>query len=124
MTYLDIENLLLQYARWVRLGQARLGYPKEAAFAHAIPQVISDDAVADISDSEGERIGKAMMALKSANHDAYKIIEARFIFNLNDAQIVKRLKLGHRKRVYEMRQMAYNFLFGWFAAHNQRPIES
>lgn len=124
MTYLDIENLLLQYARWVRLGQARLGYPREAAFAHVIPQVIPDDAVANISDSEGERIGRAMMALKSANHDAYKIIEARFIFNLNDAQIVKRLKLGHRKRVYEMRQMAYNFLFGWFAAHNQRPIES
>ena len=65
MTYLDIENLLLQYARWVRLGQARLGYPKETAFAHAIPQVIPDDAVADISDSEGERIGKAMMALKN-----------------------------------------------------------
>lgn len=124
MTYLDIENLLLQYARWVRLGQARLGYPKEAAFAHVIPQVIPDDAVADMADSEGERVGRAMMALKSANHDAYKIIEARFIFNLNDAQIVRLLKLGHRKRVYEMRQMAYNFLFGWFAAHNQRPIES
>jgi hypothetical protein len=124
MTYLDIENLLQRYGRWVRSGDGRVGYPRCAAFAAAIPAVIPDDAVADMADSEGERVGRAMMALKSANHDAYKIIEARFIFNLNDAQIVRLLKLGHRKRVYEMRQMAYNFLFGWFAAHNQRPIES
>jgi len=113
MTYLDIENLLLQYARWVRLGQARLGYPKETAFAHAIPQVIPDDAVADISDSEGERIGKAMMALKNDDGVEYQAIEGRFLFNMTDEAIGKKYQIGSRKRVYELRQRGYRFLRGW-----------
>ena len=37
MTYLDIENLLLRYGRWVRSGDGRVGYPRCAAFAVAIP---------------------------------------------------------------------------------------
>ena len=113
MTYLDIENLLLQYARWVRLGQARLGYPKETAFAHAIPQVIPDDAVADISDSEGERIGKAMMALKNDDGVEYQAIEGRCLFNMTDEAIGKKYQIGSRKRVYELRQRGYRFLRGW-----------
>ena len=113
MTYLDIENLLLQYARWVRLGQERLGYPKEAAFAHAIPQVIPDDAVADISDSEGERIGRAMMALKAANRDAHTAIEARFVYGMvDDTELGRRQGLGSRKRVWGLRQQGYSFLLG------------
>lgn len=113
MTYLDIENLLLQYARWVRLGQARLGYPKEAAFAHAIPQVIPDDAVADISDSEGERIGRAMMALKAANRDAHTAIEARFVYGMvDDTELGRRRGLGGRARVWGLRQQGYSFLLG------------
>lgn len=113
MTYLDIENLLLQYARWVRLGQARLGYPHEAAFAHAIPQVIPDDAVADLSDSEGERIGRAMMALKNDDGVEYQAIEGRFLFNMTDEAIGKKYQIGSRKRVYELRQRGYRFLRGW-----------
>lgn len=117
MTYLDIENLLLQYARWVRLGQARLGYPKEAAFAHVIPQVIPDDAVADISDSEGERIGRAMMALKAANLDAHTALEARFVYGIvDDTGLGKRLGLGSRMRVWQLRQQGYSYLLGYFAA--------
>lgn len=117
MTYLDIENLLLQYARWVRLGQARLGYPKEAAFAHAIPQVIPDDAVADISDSEGERIGKAMMALKGINAEAHAALEARFVYGMvDDTGLGKRLGLGSRMRVWQLRQQGYSYLLGYFAA--------
>lgn len=113
MTYLDIENLLLQYARWVRLGQARLGYPREAAFAHVIPQVIPDDAVADISDSEGERIGRAMMALKAANRDAHTAIEARFVYGMvDDTELGRRQGLGSRKRVWGLRQQGYSFLLG------------
>lgn len=117
MTYLDIENLLLQYARWVRLGQARLGYPKEAAFAHAIPQVIPDDAVADISDSEGERIGRAMMALKAANLDAHTALEARFVYGMvDDTELGRRQGLGSRMRVWQLRQQGYSYLQGYFAA--------
>ena len=114
MTYLDIENLLLQYARWVRLGQARLGYPREAAFAHVIPQVIPDDAVADISDSEGERIGKA---LKAANLDAHTALEARFVYGMvDDTELGRRQGLGSRMRVWQLRQQGYSYLQGYFAA--------
>lgn len=116
MTYLDIENLLLQYARWVRLGQARLGYPKEAAFAHVIPQVIPDDEVADISDSEGERIGKAMMCLQRDNKEAHIALEARFVGGMTDDAVVgRRYGLGSRVRVWQLRQMGYSYLLGHFA---------
>lgn len=121
MTYLDIENLLLQYARWVRLGQARLGYPREAAFAHAIPQVIPDDAVADISDSEGERIGRAMMALKAANLDAYTALEARFIYGQeDDCMVGKRWNLGSRAHVHQLRLRGYSFLQGFLCQNERR----
>lgn len=113
MTYLDIENLLLQYARWLRLGRERLGYPRDAAFARFIPPVIADDAVPDISDSEGERVGRAMMALKAANRDAHTAVEARFIGNLSDDVIGQRHGLGKRQRVHELRQRGYSFLLGW-----------
>ena len=117
MTYLDIENLLLQYARWVRLGQARLGYPNEAAFAHVIPQVIPDDAVADISDSEGERIGRAMQALKSVNVEAHKALVVRFVYGVTDDTTAgKRFGLGGRGRVWGLRQQGYNWLSGYFCA--------
>ena len=111
--YLDIENLLLRYGRWVRLGRERLGYPYEAAFARIIPAVIPDDAVADMDDSEGERVGRAMQALKSVNVEAHKALEARFIGNLSDDVIGQRHGLGKRQRVHELRQRGYSFLLGW-----------
>lgn len=113
MTYLDIENLLLRYGRWVRSGDGRVGYPRCAAFAVAIPAVIPDDAVADMADSEGERVGRAMMALKAANRDAHTALEARFIGNLPDDVIGQRHGLGKRQRVHELRQRGYSFLLGW-----------
>ena len=111
MTYLDIENLLLQYARWVRLGQARLGYPHEAAFARVIPTELPD--VPSIDDTEGERIGRAMMALKAANRDAHTAIEARFVYGMvDDTELGRRQGLGSRKRVWGLRQQGYSFLLG------------
>lgn len=111
--YLDIENLLLRYGRWVRSGDGRVGYPRCAAFAAAIPAVIPDDAVADMADSEGERIGKAMMALKNDDGVEYQAIEGRFLFNMTDEAIGKKYQIGSRKRVYELRQRGYRFLRGW-----------
>ena len=112
MTYLDIENLLLQYARWLRLGRERLGYPVDAAFARFIPPVIS--AVPDISDSEGERIGQALMALKAANRDAHTALEARFVYGVvDDTELGRRRGLGSRMRVWQLRQQGYSFLLGW-----------
>ncbi len=115
--YLDIENLLLRYGRWVRSGDGRVGYPRCAAFAVAIPAVIPDDAVADMADSEGERIGRAMMALKAANLDAHTALEARFVYGMvDDTELGRRQGLGSRMRVWQLRQQGYSYLQGYFAA--------
>ena len=115
--YLDIENLLLRYGRWVRSGDGRVGYPRCAAFAAAIPAVIPDDAVADMADSEGERVGRAMMALKAANLDAHTALEARFVYGMvDDTELGRRQGLGSRMRVWQLRQQGYSYLQGYFAA--------
>ena len=116
MTYLDIENLLLRYGRWVRSGDGRVGYPRCAAFAAAIPAVIPDDAVADMADSEGERVGKAMMCLHRDNKEAHTALEARFVGGMTDDAVVgRRYGLGSRVRVWQLRQMGYSYLLGHFA---------
>ena len=117
MTYLDIENLLLRYGRWVRSGDGCVGYPRCAAFAAAIPAVIPDDAVADMADSEGERVGRAMQALKSVNVEAHKALVVRFVYGVTDDTIAgKRFGLGGRGRVWRLRQQGYNWLSGYFCA--------
>ncbi len=115
--YLDIENLLLRYGRWVRSGDGRVGYPRCAAFAAAIPAVIPDDAVADMADSEGERVGRAMQALKSVNVEAHKALVVRFVYGVTDDTTAgKRFGLGGRGRVWGLRQQGYNWLSGYFCA--------
>ena len=116
MTYLDIENLLLRYGRWVRSGDGRVGYPRCAAFAAVIPAVIPDDAVADMADSEGERVGRAMVCLQRDNKEAHTVLEARFIGGVTDDAVVgRRYGLGSRVRVWQLRQMGYSYLLGHFA---------
>lgn len=113
--YLDIENLLLRYGRWVRSGDGRVGYPRCAAFAAAIPAVIPDDAVADMADSEGERVGRALQALKTVNDDAHKALVVRFVYGVTDDTTAGRqFGLGSRARVHQLRLRGYSFLQGIF----------
>lgn len=119
--YDDIEMKIMQYVQWLRQGDEirRLNYPRCIPTARQIPNELPADAVPSISDDEGLQIGRAMLTLKSVDKEAHSVIVERYFWGVDsDERIGKRLKIGNRNRVAEIRRRAFSCLKMYFETHD------
>ncbi|SUO95234.1 hypothetical protein [Suttonella ornithocola] len=115
MTNSEVEALLWGYARWARTGEEwrKLGYPPCAEFAKQIPRTIDIDGIPQLTDDEGEKIGRILQSLKQWFPNSFNAIEARFFYGIfSDKDVVRnrRWKFTNAENVRQKRQHAYTFI--------------
>lgn len=112
MNYQDVEYKLSQYAQWCGNPVKSLDYPRRSIYAKAIPDELDPNALPDMGDDEAQVVGDALLALKAHHPERFRVVEARFMQNMNDDEIGRAYRLGTRRTVYSLRMGAYLFLQG------------
>lgn len=108
MNVAALEYKIEQYRQWCGNPLAPLRY--RCPLGKLQPEALQDDRLPDMSEAEALEMSRALLALKSCNRKAYEAVYARFWYHWTDTEIGKRLRLGSKAHVHQLRLQAYSAL--------------